>query len=422
MNKKEKFLIEGGTPLRGQISISGAKNAALPVMAASLLIRGECCLENVPSIIDIKLMAIILRELGIEVTEKDGKLKLNTSCLGHSKVRKELAGMLRASILLLGPLLTRVGKAKIALPGGCCIGSRPIDLHLKGLLSMGAGIKINNGYIEAQANSGLKGAHIYLDFPSVGATENIMLAASLARGTTVIENASTGPEIVDLSNFLQCAGVRIKGVGTRKLSITGTNELSPLNYSIIPDRIEAGTFMIAAGITGGDILLKGVYPEHLKTPIDTLKKTGVQISMEGDKKIRIKGFLPPEAIHVETLPYPGFPTDLQPQLTSFLCLAKGKSVIVENVFENRFAHIVQLQKMGAQIAIKGRNIIIKGTSFLKGAVVKAPDIRGGAALILAGLAARGQTEIFNVQQIDRGYQELEKKLAHLGAKIERMKN
>jgi len=420
MDKIEKFLIEGGIPLRGEVRISGAKNAALPIMAASLLIKGRCYLNNIPDLTDIRLMSRTLEELGVKVIEEDGKLCLDASFLSHNEVRREPAGMLRASVLILGSLLTRTGKAKVALPGGCDIGSRPIDLHLKGLSRMGARIEVKDGYIEATTNSRLRGSNIYLDSPSVGATENIMLAASLARGTTIIENASSSPEIVDLSGFLQCAGVRIKGAGTRVVAITGIDELTPVNYSIIPDRIEAGTFMIAAGITGGDVSLSYVHPDHLKALITKLGEMGAKIEVNGGK-IRIKGSLPPKAIQVKTSPYPGFPTDLQPQLTSFACLARGTSVITETIFENRFAHLSGLRKMGAQIGKQGESIVIKGVPFLKGASVVAPDIRGGAALVLAGLAARGETEVANIHYIDRGYQRLEEKLTYLGAKIKRVK-
>lgn len=418
---KERFIVQGQIPLKGEVKISGAKNSALPMMAASLLIKGRLQLSNVPDLLDIKLMANILRDLGVEVEENKGTLALNAFFLKGNRVQKQLAGMLRASILTLGPLLTRKRKVIVALPGGCNIGSRPIDLHLKGLSQMGARFSLKDGYIEATAEYPLKGAHIYLDFPSVGATENIMLAASLAKGETIIENASSTPEIVDLSNFLNKAGARIEGAGTRTIRIIGCKELCPINHSIISDRIEAGTFMITAAITGGEVLLKNVCPDHLESPINILRNMGVEIRLD-KAGLKIKGSSRPRKIAVKTLPYPGFPTDLQPQLTSLACLAEGTSIITETVFENRFSHLPELEKMGAKLTRQGKSIIIKGVPFFRSARVIAPDIRGGVALVLAGLAARGESEILNVFHIDRGHQKLEEKLASLGAKIKRVED
>jgi len=418
---KEKFVVRGQIPLKGEVKISGAKNAALPIIAASLLIKGPFQLSNVPDLLDIKLMANILKELGVEVKKNKETLTLNASLLQGNKVQKQLAGMLRASILTLGPLLIRKGKAIVAFPGGCNIGLRPIDLHLKGLSQMGARFNLKDGYIEAIAEHCLKGTRIYLDFPSVGATENLMLAASLAKGETIIENASCTPEIVDLSNFLNKAGAKIEGAGTRTIRIIGCRELCPVSYSIISDRIEAGTFMIATAITGGELLLKNICPDHLESPINILRNMGVEICINR-RSLKVKGGLPLRKITVKTMPYPGFPTDLQPQLTSLACLAEGTSVITETVFENRFSHLSHLVKMGAELTRRGKNIIINGVPFLRSARVTAPDIRGGAALVLAGLAAKGESEILNIFHIDRGHQKLEEKLAGLGAKIKRVKD
>jgi len=417
----QKFLIQGNIPLKGKVKLSGAKNATLPIMAASLLIRGKCYLDNVPKLTDIEMMGEVLRELGANLIRQDNRLTIDTSFIQKEEISCELAKKLRASVLVLGPLLARNKRAKVPLPGGCNIGSRPVNLHLKGLRSMGANIEVKKGYIEATVNSGLTGSSIYLDFPSVGATENIMLAASIAKGTTIIKNASRSPEIVDLSNFLKKGGVKIKGAGTDTIIITGNKEIVPITHSIIPDRIEAGTFMIAAAITGGEILITNAKPEHLGVLISKLKQIGVEVKLDKDK-IMVKGSFPLKSFNVTTLPDPGFPTDLQPQITSLACLADGESVISETIFENRFTHIPELEKMGAKITRRGKTTIVKGVPFLHGSCVVAYDIRGGASLVLAGLAARGTTEILNIHHIDRGYQKIEEKLILLGAKIKRVED
>lgn len=417
----DKLVIQGEVPLRGEVRINGAKNAALPVMAACLLIEDKCHLTNIPQLTDIQVMSKTLQELGAKLEAKKNELMIDASFPLQEEASSELINMLRASILILGPLLVRKGKAKLTLPGGCNIGSRPINLHLKGFAQMGAKIEVRDGYIEAKVALPLVGSEIYLDFPSVGATENILLAASRARGTTVIKNASRTPEVVDLCNFLNRAGAKISGIGTNMLTVKGKRELSPVNYSIISDRIEAGTFMMAAGITGGEILLKNADPQYLQTPISKLKHTGMRIEVV-NKKININSSFPLRPIRVRTLPHPGFPTDLQPQLTSVTCLAKGKSEIVETIFESRFSHIPELKKMGSKIKRQGTKIKITGVPYLHGAKLTASDIRGGAALVLAGLAARGKTEILNPQYIDRGYERFEEKLALLGAKISREKD
>jgi len=413
-----KFIIEGGVPLKGKVRISGAKNSALPLMAACLLTEGRCQLKNVPQLVDIITMKKVLEGLGSVIERENEGLKIDCTSLSNYEAPYELVRMMRASILVLGPLLARLGRARVSLPGGCAIGRRPVDLHLKGLVQMGAKIEVREGYIEAYAKRGLKGDNIYLDLPSVGATENIMLAASLARGVTVIEGASRAPEIIELATFLRKMGAKIEGVGTDSIRVEGVRELHPASYSIIPDRIEAGTLLIAGAITGGEVVLKEILPHHLGIVLAKLREMGMEIEVKDDQ-IRILGNNP-HPVKIKTLPYPGFPTDLQPQMTSLACLAQGTSIITETVFEDRFAHIAELQRMGAQIERKGQMVIVKGVPFLEGTIVKASDIRGGAALVLAGLAARGVTQICDIHHIDRGYERLEEKLSRLGARIKRV--
>jgi len=413
-----KFIIEGGVPLKGKVRISGAKNSALPLMAACLLTEGRCQLKNVPQLVDIITMKKVLEGLGSVIERENEGLKIDCTSLSNYEAPYELVRMMRASILVLGPLLARLGRARVSLPGGCAIGRRPVDLHLKGLVQMGARIEVREGYIEAYAKRGLKGDNIYLDLPSVGATENIMLAASLARGVTVIEGASRAPEIIELATFLRKMGAKIEGVGTDSIRVEGVRELHPASYSIIPDRIEAGTLLIAGAITGGEVVLKEILPHHLGIVLAKLREMGMEIEVKDDQ-IRILGNNP-HPVKIKTLPYPGFPTDLQPQMTSLACLAQGTSIITETVFEDRFAHIAELQRMGAQIERKGQMVIVKGVPFLEGTIVKASDIRGGAALVLAGLAARGVTQICDIHHIDRGYERLEEKLSRLGARIKRV--
>jgi len=413
-----KFIIEGGVPLKGKVRISGAKNSALPLMAACLLTEGRCQLKNVPQLVDIITMKKVLEGLGSVIERENEGLKIDCTSLSNYEAPYELVRMMRASILVLGPLLARLGRARVSLPGGCAIGRRPVDLHLKGLVQMGARIEVREGYIEAYAKRGLKGDNIYLDLPSVGATENIMLAASLARGVTVIEGASRAPEIIELATFLRKMGAKIEGVGTDSIRVEGVRELHPASYSIIPDRIEAGTLLIAGAITGGEVVVEEILPHHLGIVLAKLREMGMEIEVKDDQ-IRILGNNP-HPVKIKTLPYPGFPTDLQPQMTSLACLAQGTSIITETVFEDRFAHIAELQRMGAQIERKGQMVIVKGVPFLEGTIVKASDIRGGAALVLAGLAARGVTQICDIHHIDRGYERLEEKLSRLGARIKRV--
>lgn len=417
----DKFIIKGGIPLKGEVKISGAKNAALPLMAACLLVRKNCRLKNIPHLTDIVTMGEILKNLGVKVERNNEELNIDSSDFYKDKVPYELGSKIRASILTLGPLLACLGHAQVSLPGGCKIGKRPIDIHIKGLKEMGANIKIKDNYIDASAPQGLKGSEIHLSFPSVGATENIILAASLTPGTTIIRNASHNPEIIDLVKFLKNMGAKIEGEGTNLIKIQGTKETHPVDHSVIPDRIETGTFILAGIITHGKITIKEVRPEHLKILLAKLKKMGAKIDYE-DREIKIYGgdnLLP---VEIKTLPYPGFPTDLQPQMTALSCFARGTSTITETIFENRFSCVSELQKMGAIIKkVEAMKIKVEGVSSLRGASLTAHNIQEGIALVLAGLSAKGITEIHNVFHIDRGYENLEKKLSLLGAQIKRIR-
>ncbi len=417
----DKFVIEGGFSLKGKLRVNGAKNAALPLMAGCLLTEGISRLENVPSLIDILTMAQVLEGLGIKVRRKNRTLEIDTTHLSYYEAPYKPVKLLRASILILGPLLARRGHARVCLPGGCNIGRRPVDLHIKGLRQLGAKIEVNNGYIEAYTKGSLRGSSIYLNVPSVGATENLMLAASLARGITLIRNASSSPEVVDVANFLKRAGAKIEGEGTNLIKIEGVRQLNSVHHRIIPDRIEAGTLIMAAIITKGEISLEEICSNHLTSIFVKLRQMGAEIEA-GDRRVRVKGGNLLKPIRVKTLPYPGFSTDLQPQITALACLARGTSVIRETIFEDRFAHVEGLRKMGARIEEDKSQVRTKGVPCLKGAVVRAPDIRGGAALTLAGLAAEGRTEIKGIHHLDRGYEGLEEKLSKLGAKITRVED
>ncbi|PKM80579.1 MAG: UDP-N-acetylglucosamine 1-carboxyvinyltransferase [Firmicutes bacterium HGW-Firmicutes-13] len=414
----ENFVIQGGERLTGKVRINGAKNSILPILAASLLTSEEVQLDDVPDISDVKVKLNILECLGVKISQEKGRLILNPGSLCTSEIPEELMCEMRSSIFLMGPLLGRMGKVKVSYPGGCAIGPRPIDLHLKGLISMGAKVVEKNGYVYAEAES-LKGSNIHLDFPSVGATENLMMAAIFAQGSTQLYNAAKEPEIVDLQNFLNNMGAAVKGAGTDTIKIEGVKTLNRVNYRLIPDRIAAGTMLIAAGITGGEITLENVIPEHLEAVTAKLREAGLQIWEDADK-IHVQGGKIKAVNSVRTLPYPGFPTDMQAQTMALLSLADGASVITENVFEGRFSHIDELIKMGAQISVEGRCAVIKGIDKLTGAVVKSPDLRAGAALVLAGLAAEGTTVVEEIHHIDRGYERLEEILQKLGAKIERV--
>lgn len=413
-----KLYITKKTPLKGKIRISGAKNSSLPLIAASLLTDNLITIEEVPDLNDVRIMCDLISFLGARVENFGNRtgLRINASGINNTTAPYELVNKMRASFLLMGPLIARMGRARIPLPGGCAIGTRPVDLHLKGFISLGAEITQGHGYIEAVAKSRLKGGKVYLDFPSVGATENIMMASVLADGQTIIENAAVEPEIVDLATFLTTMGAEIKGAGTDTIRITGVDSLKGANHTVIPDRIEAGTFMVAAAITGGDVIVDNVVPDHVKPVIAKLREAGVEVSEE-IASIHVRADAHLKATDIKTHPFPGFPTDMQAQMTSLMSRAEGTSIIIENVFENRFMHISELKRMGANIKIDGRSAVIEGKSELMGAQVKATDLRAGAALILAGLAAEGTTEVSDIEHIDRGYVEIDKKLVSLGAAI-----
>ncbi|NLX63000.1 MAG: UDP-N-acetylglucosamine 1-carboxyvinyltransferase [Tissierellia bacterium] len=417
----DKFLVEKSPPLRGTVRISGAKNSALPILAASLLGTEDIILEDVPKLKDVEVMCEVLTCLGakVEILDK-GIIKINSKDINNYETPYELMSKMRASFLVMGPLLSRTGKTKTSMPGGCAIGTRPIDLHLKGFKALGAKIDVNHGNIGAYAER-LIGDRIYLDFPSVGATENIMMAAVMAEGETIIDNAAMEPEIVDLANFLNKLGADIKGAGTSSIRIKGVKELGGATHSVIPDRIEAGTFMVAAAITNGDVVVENVITSHIKPIIAKLREAGCQvIENENKDKVRVIGSASPRAVDIKTLPYPGFPTDMQAQFMALMSVAKGTSVIIETVFENRFMHVDELKRMGADIKIDGRSAIIQGVDSLMAAPVKATDLRAGAALVLAGLVSDGVTEISDIYHIDRGYENMEEKFAQLGANIRRI--
>jgi UDP-N-acetylglucosamine 1-carboxyvinyltransferase len=415
----EKLIISGGNRLQGTVKIDGAKNSALSIMAATLLTKDVCILRNVPRLTDVDTMGAVIRKLGIKVEWKgDNNLYIDSDDFNNCEAPYELVKMMRGSILVMGPLLARLKKAKISLPGGCSIGARPVDYHIKGFEALGAQVEVEKGYIEAKVDK-LKGDDIYLDFPSLGATENIMMAACLADGITTIENAAKDPEVVELGHFLNKMGAKVEGLGTDLIKIEGVKELHGIDYTIIPDRIEAGTYMAAAAITGGDILIEKADPLLLKPLIVKLEEAGVRIELEKNL-IKVTGPERVKAVDIKTLPFPGFPTDMQPQFMALSCVAKGTSVITETVFENRFVHIGDLIRMGADIKVEGHSAIIKGVNELSAAPVMASDLRGGAALILAGLVAEGITELSRIYHLDRGYVKLEEKLTSLGADIKRV--
>lgn len=417
----EKLIVKGGRPLCGTVKTSGAKNAVLPIIAASILGSTSSHLDEVPMLEDVQTISEVLRCLGMKVTSPEANvLDIDSSEITGCEAPYELVRSMRASFLVMGPLLARVGRARISMPGGCAIGARPIDIHLKGFEALGAKIEQEHGCIEAYApEGGLKGARIYFDFPSVGATENLIMAASLAEGTTIIENAAEEPEIVDLANYLNKMGAKIRGAGTNVIRIEGVKELHGADYTIIPDRIEAGTYMIAAAMTGGNVLVENVLPEHQKPLIAKLREAGALVEEDIDK-IRVIGQLPLKAVAIKTLPYPGFPTDMQAQMMAMMVIAEGASKVTETVFENRFMHVVELNRMGANISTEGRSAVINGPSRLSGCEVRATDLRAGAAMILAGLVAEGTTSIGDLHHIDRGYEHIVAKLQKLGADIQRV--
>jgi len=415
-----KYLISGGKKLEGQVSIAGAKNSILPILAASLLSKGICSIHNLPQLRDVEMMGNVLKYLGASFIRKtNSSVDIDSSGVSAISVTVDLMRMLRASNLVMGPLLSRFGEVRVPFPGGCDIGSRPMDLHLKAFEKMGAQITDRHGFIYAKALY-LSGADIHLDFPSVGATENIMMAGTLAKGTTIIRNAAREPEIVDLQNFLNGMGARIKGAGTDTIRIDGVPELRGSEHSVIPDRIEAGTYLLAGAISGGKITLTDVIPEHLEPVIAKLREMGAVIYSDSNKLHLVKSTLL-KPVDIKTLPYPGFPTDMQSQMMALLATVPGSSLVIETIFENRYKHVSELRRMGANIKIEGRAAIIKGVENLSGAVVTATDLRAGAALIIAGLSAQGETLVENSQFIQRGYDKIEIKLRQIGAHIQLVK-
>lgn len=416
----ERLIVKGGNRLVGTVKTSGAKNAVLPIIAASILGTSPSRLDEIPALEDVRTICAVLGCLGIKVDASEPHtLKIDSREITSCEAPYELVRSMRASFLVMGPLLARKGYARISQPGGCAIGTRPIDLHLKGFEALGVKIEQGHGYIEASAPDGMTGANIYLDFPSVGATENIMMAAAMANGTTVLENPAEEPEIVDLANYLNQMGARVRGAGTNVITIEGVSELHGVQHSVIPDRIEAGTYMIAAAMTGGDVIIENVLPEHQKPLIAKLREAGALVEEDIDR-IHVVGSGKLKAVDIKTLPYPGFPTDMQAQMMAMLSVAEGRSKITETVFENRFMHVVELNRMGANITTEGRSAVITGPAHLTGCTVRATDLRAGAAMILAGLVAEGATEICDIYHIDRGYEEIAAKLTRLGADIKRV--
>ncbi|MGO1368647.1 MAG: UDP-N-acetylglucosamine 1-carboxyvinyltransferase [Senegalia sp. (in: firmicutes)] len=416
-----KLIVEKSPPLKGKVRISGAKNSALPIMAATLLSTDKCELTEVPDLRDVNVMKEVLSSLGASVEKTSGEsYSINAKGLNNSEAPYELMTKMRASFLVMGPLLARLKKARISMPGGCAIGTRPIDLHLKGFKALGAEIEVGHGYVEAKVNERLKGSRIYLDFPSVGATENIMMAAVMAEGETILENVAQEPEIVDLANFLNKLGANVKGAGTNTIRILGVENLTSCNHTIIPDRIEAGTYMVAAAMTGGDITIENIEFDHVKSIVSKLKESNIKFIEVGNNSLRVIAPEVLKAVDVKTLPYPGFPTDMQAQVMAMMSVAEGTSVIIETIFENRFMHVNELRRMNADIKIDGRSAIVTGKEKLLGAPVKATDLRAGAALILTGLISDGITEVTQIHHIDRGYSNIEEKLTNLGAKIKRV--
>lgn len=415
----EKLIIKGGRPLHGHVRVSSAKNAVLPIIVATLLPDSLSTIIDAPHLEDVKTICSVIESLGGNILLRDNAMIFDTTTVDKTEASYELMSRMRASFLIMGPLLAKKRHAKIALPGGCMIGSRPIDLHLKAFEAMGAKVTVGNGYVEASVPEGLKGATIYLDFPSVGATENILMAAAVADGKTVIENAAEEPEIVDLVTFLNSMGANIKGAGTNVIRVEGVKHLYGASHTVIPDRIEAGTFIIAAAMAGGDVVVDNVLSEHLKPLLAKLGEAGVKVIKDIDS-VRVISDGHIHSTDIKTLPYPGFPTDLQAQFMAMMTIGDGTSTVTETVFENRFMHVGELRRMGANIEVEGRKVIVHGVPFLQGAFVRATDLRAGAALVLAGLAAHGVTEVGDLRHIDRGYDHLVEKLRGLGADIIRV--
>jgi UDP-N-acetylglucosamine 1-carboxyvinyltransferase len=419
----DKIVIKGGQRLKGEVRVSGAKNAALPILASAILSGGTSVFRNVPKLMDVRTMAKLLRMLGATVVDADKSgyaLSISTDGIKSFDAPYELVKTMRASVLVLGPLVARHGQAVVSLPGGCAIGARPIDQHLKGLEAMGAKIELAHGNVIARAKR-LRGAAIVCDVPTVTGTENLMMAAALARGSTTIENAAREPEVEELARVLNKMGARIQGAGTAVVSIEGVDSLSPIEHAILPDRIEAGTFMVAAALTKGDVLVRDCLPEHLEAVTAKLRSAGAEVTAE-DGGLRVRGRADILPVDITTQPYPGFPTDMQAQFMVLASKAKGQSVITETIFENRYMHVQELARMGADIHVDGRTAVIRGVKKLTGAKVMASDLRASAALVLAGLVAEGSTEVLRVYHLDRGYEHIEKRLQKLGGDVQRVKD
>lgn len=416
----EKLIVKGGKRLVGTVKTSGAKNAVLPIIAASIMGVTPSHFDEVPMLEDVRTISEVLKSLGIKVESKEKNvLDIDSTTINSYEPPCELMRNMRASFFIMGPLLARMGKARIHMPGGCAIGARPVDIHLKGFEALGVVLRQEDGFIEATTPNGLKGATIYFDFPSVGATENVMMAAALAEGVTILENAAEEPEIVALANYLNKMGAKVRGAGTDVIRIEGVKELRGADYTIIPDRIEAGTYMIAAAMTGGDVIVDNVLPEHQKPLIAKLREAGAIVEEDIDK-VRVIGTGSLKGVSVKTLPYPGFPTDMQAQIMAMMVVSEGNSRVTETVFENRFMHVAELNRMGAKITTADRSANIEGPAKLVGCDVRATDLRAGAAMILAGLVAEGETRIGDLFHIDRGYEDIVEKLRNLGADIERV--
>ena len=416
----DKIVLEGGIPLKGTVKVSGAKNAALPIVAACLLTGGSHLLTRVPHLKDIQTIKAIMSGMGVVFQEEDGVLHVNSDGLREDEASYDLVKTMRASILLLGPLLSRLGRARISMPGGCAIGARPVNLHLKALAAMGVDMYLEGGYINAQVKR-LKGTRVFFDIPTVTGTENVMMAAVKAEGQTILSNAAKEPEVQDLADMLRGMGAHIEGDGTDTIVVDGVESLRATQHTIIPDRIEAGTFMVAAAITRGDIMIDGCCPEHLSAVIERLQSVGADVELMAGR-IRVKGAESIESVDIKTMPFPGFPTDLQAQFMALMSIAKGSSIIKETVFENRFIHVSELKRMGADIEINGDQALVRGKDCLLAAPVMATDLRASASLILAGLVAKeGKTEVGRIYHLDRGYESLEEKFRDLGAHIWREK-
>lgn len=413
----DEIVITGGNRLQGEVRISGAKNSALPILASTILGGGECIITNVPRVVDVLTMGKLLGMLGVTVSHEDNRAVIRADVIHSTEAPYDLVKTMRASVLALGPLVARWGEAKVSLPGGCAIGSRPVNLHLAGLAKLGADISIEHGYITARAKR-LRGARIYCDVPTVTGTENLIMAASLAEGTTVLENAAKEPEIVDLADFLVKRGARIMGAGTDVITIEGVRELRGADHEVIPDRIEAGTYLAAAAMTKGDVTITHCRPAHMEAMLMKLREAGAEVQAEKDRvRLTVPGTL--KGTDVRTMPFPGFPTDMQAQMVALMTVAEGTSIVTETVFESRFMHVEELRRMGADISVEGNRVVVTGCAHLTGAPVMASDLRASAGLIVAGLAAEGVTEVQRVYHLDRGYERIEEKLRALGAVVER---